>query len=260
MTVVVTDRPAPGVRRLRLEGTDTLNALDETCKDQLLDELAACALDPDTRAVLLTGTGRAFCAGGDVRAMGRRTPLETEAVLAKGRQVVERLTAMPKPVVAAVNGLASGAGFNLALACDVVLAHEKAWFQQSFVRMGLVPDMGGTYFLARQVGVHRAKEIVLSGRRLDAAEAHGLGLVAQVHGDDLDKHAVAYTADLARGATAALGLTAGLLDRAVEGSLQQALDAEGHVQAVASSTQDHQRAVGAFLAKQPLEKVEFTGE
>ena len=260
MTEVVVDRPAPGVRRLRLDGPDTLNALDEGCKDQLLTQLAECAVDPGTRAVLLTGTGRAFCAGGDVRAMGARSPVQTEAVLAKGRQITERLAAMPKPVVAAVNGLASGAGANLALACDVLLAHERAWFQQSFVKLGLVPDLGGTYLLARQVGAHRAKEILLSARRVDAEEAHRLGLVAQVHGDDLPDRAVIYAAGLARGATVALGLTRTLVGRAVEGSLQQALDAEGHAQAVASSTQDHRAAVGAFLAKQPLDDLDLTGE
>jgi 2-(1,2-epoxy-1,2-dihydrophenyl)acetyl-CoA isomerase len=260
MTMLVGDRPAPGVLRLCLDGEDTLNALDEGVKDGLLDALAAAASDGTARVVMITGTGRAFCAGGDVRAMGERTPRQTMAVLAKGRQITERIAVLNKPVVAAVNGLASGAGFNLALACDVVLARDSAWFQQSFVKIGLVPDMGGTYLLARQVGLHRAKEILLSGRRIGSDEARDLGLVAHVYGDDFEERALAYCADMARGATQALALTKMLANRAVEGSLQDALDKEALGQAVAASTGDHRAAVEAFRAKKPLDSIDFTGE
>lgn len=261
MTDLVTDTPAPGVARLRLDGEKTLNALDDGVKDQLLAALARIAGDTSVRAVLLTGTGRAFSAGGDVKAMGERTGPQTMAVLAKGRQIIEGLVALDKPVVAAVNGIASGAGFNLALACDIVLAAEKAWFQQSFVKMGLIPDMGGTYFLAQQVGLYRAKEILLSARRISSAEAAQLGLVAHVHPDDeLEERSVEYCAGLARGATQALAVTKSLTNRAVEGSLQAALDRESLGQAVVSGTGDHRRAVRAFQAKQPLDTVEFEGE
>lgn len=259
MTGLVVEDPAPGVRRLRLDGESTLNALDDEIKNALLAELASVASDPGVTVVMLTGTGRAFCAGGDVRAMGERSALETIAVLDKGRQITERITSMSKPVVAAVNGLASGAGFNLALACDVLLAREQAWFQQSFVRMGLVPDMGGTYFLARQVGHHRAKEILLSARRITSAEAHDLGLVAHVYAEDFEDRALAYCADLARGPGRALGITKALANRAVDVPLQQALDAEAYGQAVASTTADHRLAVRAFKDKQPLDTVDFTG-
>lgn len=259
MTALVVDEPAPGVRRLRMDGEDTLNALDEDFKDALLAELVAIATDSDVRLVLLTGTGRAFCAGGDVRAMGVRSAVETVAVLAKGRRITESLASIDKPVVAAVNGLASGAGFNVALACDVILAHEKAWFQQSFVRMGLIPDMGGTYFLARQVGLYRAKEMLLSARRVTSAEAHELGFVAHVYGADFEERVLAYCADMARGPGQALGITKLLSNRAVEGSLQSALDGEAYGQAVAASTHDHQLAINAFKNKRPLDTVDFTG-
>lgn len=259
MTTLVVDRPATGVLRLRLDGEDTLNALDDGVKAQLLDALAQAAVDDETRVVLITGTGRAFCAGGNVGAMGERSAVETVGVLARGRQITESLTVLSKPVVAAVNGIASGAGFNVALACDIVLAHESAWFQQSFVKIGLIPDMGGTYFLARQVGLYRAKEMLLSGRRVDSQEAQRLGFVAHVYGDDFEQEAVNYCMGLARGATQALAVTKLLTNRAVEGSLQAALDKESLGQAVVSTTEDHRLAVEAFKAKRPLDSIDFTG-
>lgn len=259
MTTLVVDRPATGVLRLRLDGEDTLNALDDGVKAQLLDALAQAAVDDETRVVLITGTGRAFCAGGDVGAMGERSAVETVGVLARGRQITESLAVLSKPVVAAVNGIASGAGFNVALACDIVLAHESAWFQQSFVKIGLIPDMGGTYFLSRQVGLYRAKELLLSGRRVDSQEAQRLGFVAHVYGDDFEHEAVNYCMGLARGATQALAVTKLLTNRAVEGSLQAALDKESLGQAVVSTTEDHRLAVEAFKAKRPLDSIDFTG-
>lgn len=259
MTRVVADTPEPGLLRLRLDGPRTLNALDAAAKDALLDALAGAADDDSVRAVQLTGTGRAFCAGGDLRAMGERTPTETVDVLARGRAIIERIAALRKPVVAAVNGLASGAGFNLALACDIVLAHESAWFQQSFVRIGLVPDMGGTFALTRQVGVHRAKELLLTGRRVDSAEAHDLGIVAHVWGDDFAERALAYCAALAAGPTRALGLTKALADRAAVLSAAAALDQEELAQAVAASTADHRLALAALRSSGSLDAVHFTG-
>jgi 2-(1,2-epoxy-1,2-dihydrophenyl)acetyl-CoA isomerase len=260
VTALVADRPAPGVLRLRLDGEETLNALDDGVKDELLSALARIPSDDETRVVMITGTGRAFCAGGDVRTMGERTAVQTVDVLAKGRQITEGLVSLRKPVVAAVNGLASGAGFNVALACDIVLAHESAWFQQSFARVGLVPDMGGTYFLAHQVGLYRAKEMLLTGRRVRSQEALELGFVSRVYGDDFEEQSLAFCSELARGATQALGLTKLLTNRAVEGSLQTALDQESLGQAVAATTRDHRTAIDAFHHKRPLESVEFLGE
>ena len=259
MTRVHADVPADGVLRLRLDGPDSLNALDDGAKDQLLAGLERAASDPEVRAVMLTGTGRAFCSGGDVRGMGDRTGPQTMAVLDKGRRITERMAAISKPIVSAVNGLASGAGFNLALAGDILVAHESSWFQQSFGRMGLIPDMGGTYFLARQVGFYKAKELLLTGRRLSAEEAQGLGLVAHVWGDDFDEQSLDLTAQLAKGATVALGLTKVLANRSVEGSMQTALDREALAQAVAASTQDHRTAVEAFRSGADLADIRFEG-
>jgi 2-(1,2-epoxy-1,2-dihydrophenyl)acetyl-CoA isomerase len=260
MNAVIADTPTHGVRRLRLNIPERLNALDDHVKSALLTHLAAAADDLEVRAVLITGVGRAFCAGGDVQKMGARVPTETVDVLVHGRRLPELIMGMQTPVVAAVNGAASGAGFNLALACDIVLAHQSAWFQQSFVRLGLIPDLGGSYLLARQVGLNRAKEILLTGRRIESAEAQQLGIVAAVFADDFDKRAVEYAGELAKGPTRALGLTKLLTNRAVESSIQAALDREMLAQGVASSTSDHRAAVEAFKNKHRLETVEFVGE
>lgn len=260
MTRLAIDTPATGVLRLRLDGPDILNALDTKVKTSLIAELTMASREPSVRAVLLTGTGRAFCAGGDVRAMNDRTPSQTADVLTFSREITERLTSTQKPVVAAVNGIASGAGFNLALACDVVVAHESAWFQQSFTRIGLVPDMGGTYLLARQVGLSRAKELLLTGRRIGSAEARDLGLVAHVWTDDFERRSIEYCAELAQGATRALGLTKVLANRAMDLSLRAAMDQEELAQAVASSTADHRDALETFRSTGSLDAVQFKGE
>lgn len=260
MTRLEVDRPAGGVLRMRLDGIDTLNALDDEVKQDLVVALRAVADDREARVVLLTGTGRAFCAGGDVRGMGTRSPAETNAVLTFGRQITEGIANLQKPVVAAVNGIASGAGFNLALVSDIVLAAPDAWFQQSFVRMGLMPDMGGTYLLGRAIGLPRAKHALLTGRRFTAAEGLSLGFVASILEGDFDREAVDYCAELARKAPIALGLTKLLANRAVEGSLSDALDREALAQGVLAATTDHQTAVSTYLAKGDLDLIEFTGE
>lgn len=259
MTALGVDRPATGVLRLRLDGVETLNALDDGVKAALVAALAEAAGDREARVVLLTGTGRAFCAGGDVRGMGTRTPAETNDVLTFGRRITEGIANLQKPVVAAVNGIASGAGFNLALTCDIVLAAPDAWFQQSFVRMGLVPDMGGTYLLARAIGPHRAKAALMTGRRFTAEEGRALGFVADILTGDFDAEAVAYCAGLARGAPIAVGLTKLLANRAVDGSLSDALDREALAQGVLAATADHQTAVSTFLDKGDLDAIDFQG-
>lgn len=260
MTRLVVDRPADGVLRLRLDGLDTLNALDDGVKTELVGALGDAARDDEVRVVLITGTGRSFCAGGDVRGMGARSPLQTNDVLTFGRRITEGIASLRKPVVAAVNGLASGAGFNLALTCDVILAAPLAWFQQSFVRMGLIPDMGGTYLLARSIGLHRAKHALLTGHRFSAHEAHRIGFVSEVLEGEFDDGSVAYCSALARRAPAALGMTKLLSNRAVEGSLSDALDREALAQGVLASTEDHKTAVATFLAKGDLDAVAFKGE
>jgi 2-(1,2-epoxy-1,2-dihydrophenyl)acetyl-CoA isomerase len=259
MTSLDVDRPAPGVLRMRMNGPDTLNSLDEDFKSMLVDALRAAAVDRDTRVVLITGAGRAFCAGGDVRGMGTRTPAETNDLLTFSRQITEGIANMQKPVIAAVNGLASGAGFNLALVADIILAAPKAWFQQSFVRMGLMPDMGGTYLLGQAIGLSRAKAALLTERRFTAEEGRDLGFVAEIIDGDFDATVVDYCAVLAAKPPLALGLTKLLANRGVDGSLSEALDREALAQGLLAATSDHKAAVATFLNKGDVESIEFKG-
>lgn len=259
MTVLDIDQPAAGVTRLTLNGEDTLNALDMAVKVHLLSVLRELADDPLTRVILLTGTGKAFCSGGDVRGMGQRTAAETVEVLSFGRQITEVMINLRKPIIAAVNGLASGAGFNLALASDIIVATPSAWFQQSFVRLGLVPDMGGTYLLARAIGLPRAKHALLTSRRFTSAEALSLGFVSEIFSENFDGQAVALCDALARKAPLALGLSKMLCNRAGDGTLSDALDRETLTQAVLGTTTDHRSAVHHFLNKEDLDRVTFIG-
>lgn len=254
------DRPAAGVTRLRLNGPDTLNALDAGVKSQLVDALRDIAVDRSTRVVLLTGTGKAFCSGGDIRGMGNRSASGTIDVLTFGRQIIEGITGLQKPVVAAVNGIASGAGFNLALSADIILAARPAWFQQTFVRMGLMPDMGGTYLLAQAIGLHRAKNALLTGHRFSSEEAVDLGFASRVIDENFDEEAIFFCSELARKAPLAMGLTKLLANRSVDGTLIDALDREATAQGVLATTSDHKLAVAAFLNKTNLDDIIFTGE
>jgi 2-(1,2-epoxy-1,2-dihydrophenyl)acetyl-CoA isomerase len=260
VTALVVDRPAAGVLRWRMDGIEKLNALDATLRGALVEAISDAADDREARVVLLTGAGRAFCAGGDVSGMGVRSPAETVQLLQFGRRIVEGLAALQKPVIAAVNGIASGAGFNLALAADVVVASPSAWFQQSFTRIGLMPDMGGTYLLAKYIGLGRAKEALLTARRFTAQEGVDLGFVARALDGDFDDAAVAYAATYAARAPLAVGMTKWLVNLAADSTLSEALDREAMAQAVLGTTGDHQAAVAAFLAKQDLDSIVFKGE
>lgn len=243
-----------GVATLTLDRPDALNSLDFTMKASL----AACLRDirdrDDVRAVVLTGAGRAFCAGGDISQWepGAPPPATRRRWLRLLNDVVVPLARLPQPVVAAVNGHAHGAGFSLALAADVVYAAESAVFSLPFTRLGLVPDTGALYFLPRLVGLSRAKELVFSGRRLSAGEALDLGLVTRVVADDeLAGVARGFARTLASGASVALAMTKRLLDQSLGMTLEDMVELESYAEAVAISTEDHLEGVRAFHEKRP---------
>jgi 2-(1,2-epoxy-1,2-dihydrophenyl)acetyl-CoA isomerase len=174
-----------GVATLVLNRPDKLNAFAGDMRERLLEALETVAARPHVRALIVTGAGRAFCAGGDVHHMAalaaRGAPFEDILpLLEAGRRVVERIASLPIPTLAAVNGVAAGAGLNLALACDLRIASDQASFGATFVRIGLHPDWGGSWFLPRLVGVARAKELCWLGDVVDAAEAHRIGLVQRL--------------------------------------------------------------------------------
>lgn len=243
-----------GVATVTLNRPEVLNAFSTPMQRELAAVIARLADDSAVRAVVLTGAGRAFCAGGDIGEMegaADPTPLASRNKLHRMlTSVLMPLVRLEKPVIAAVNGVAVGAGMNLALAADITLVAEQARFSQAFVKVGLVPDTGGLYLLTRLIGLNRAKELCFTGRMLDAREALELGLVNQVvAADELMPRAKALAQELARGATAAIGLTKSLLNVAPTATLEEMAEFESYALAVVLSTEDHREGIRAFREK-----------
>ena len=239
-----------GVLWLTLNRPRARNAMNHELRGQLRDRLAVEANDPGVRAVVIQGDATSFCSGGDIKEMGGDSAVVARK-LREGRSIVESISQLPKPVIAAVRGHASGAGFSIALACDLVVADETAVFQSVFVHRGLIPDLAGTYWLARQVGLYRAKEMIFTGRQVAAQEAHALGLVARLWpAADFAAELRTLASELAGGPTVAYGLAKRLLNRTFETDMSTALELEALAQSVTSSTQDHRDSISAFLNKE----------
>lgn len=252
----MTDQPDPilssveaGVMTITLNRPDTLNALNGDARRGLLAAVNAARRDDEVRAVVLTGAGRAFCAGADLR--GGAGEREFRRVIAEEyNPLVTAIRTLEKPVVAAVNGVAAGAGASLALAADLVVASEEARFVPAFQRIGLVPDSGLTRTLVRALGRHRALEVLLGERQLGAADAEAAGLVAAVvPGDRLAEAAGELARRLANGPTRAIGMTKRLVNAAEDASLVDSLAAEAALQEIAGRTEDHAEGVSAFTEK-----------
>ena len=238
-----------GVQVLTLNRPDRLNAFTKPLLSVLMAALGDAEADQDCRAVLLHGAGRAFCAGQDL------TMVEPGADLGDSldrsfNPLVRRLRAMRLPVVCAVHGVAAGAGANLALACDIVLAGASARFIQSFIRIGLIPDAGGTWTLPRLTGDARARGMAMLGEPVSAAQAEAWGLIWRALPDDeLLPEAERLAAHLATQPTAALALVKQALNASASHSLDQQLDLERDLQRQAGHTPDFQEGVAAFLEK-----------
>ena len=247
MTVLVERHP--GYRMITLNRPDRLNALTAEMADALIAALDEAEADDGCRAVLLTGAGRGFCAGQDLTAVGDG---DLGDLLEHYNAMIRKLRALPLPVVCAVNGVAAGAGANLALACDIVLAAQSASFVQAFARIGLVPDCGGTWFLPRLVGVARARALAMLAEPLPADKAAEWGLIWQAVADErLIEEAHRLTARLARQATQGLALMKRALDAGETNDLDTQLDLERDLQAEAGRTPDYAEGVRAFLEKRP---------
>lgn len=247
MVTVLRSLSPDGVLSLTLNRPDKRNAMNDEMAGELRDHVVAAAADPAVRCVVLAGAGVAFCAGGDIAGMGERTGPEAVARLHSRGTLVEALVHLPQPLVAAVRGAAAGGGFSLALACDVVFASDTAFFRQAFLDLGLAPDMGYTYFLPRQVGSHRAKEITLSGRRIDAAEAHALGIVARVCPDaELDDAVREFAGGLAARSPIAVTATKRMLHTSLGHDLRDAIELEAFAYGVTVGTAEHSAAVARF--------------
>lgn len=233
---------------------ERLNALNIALGEALLKALNDAGEDPDVRTVVLTGAGRGFCAGGDIevlrRAREREDVTELEELLRLGKQIVLAMVAIPKPILAAVNGPAAGAGANLALACGMRMASEFASFTQSFAKVGLFPDFGGTYFLPRLVGPALAMQLILTAETVPAAEALRIGLVSRVASQDRFEEE---TARLAAQLAAAPPIVARGAKQALAGDdreeLEKALDEEIRWQVTCFRSQDCLEGLQAFFEK-----------
>jgi 2-(1,2-epoxy-1,2-dihydrophenyl)acetyl-CoA isomerase len=238
-----------GVLTITLNRPDALNALNATMRRELLAAVKAAGRDDATRAVVITGAGRGFCAGADLR--GGSAEREFRRVIAaEYNPLIEAIRNLPKPVIASVNGVAAGAGMSLAFAADLVVAAEEARFVPAFHRIGLVPDSGLTRTLVRALGRHRALEILVGEREMDAADAHAAGLVAAVvPSDKLADVTRALARRMAEGPTRGIGLTKRLVNAAEDASLADVLTAEAALQELAGRTEDHAEGVAAFGEK-----------
>jgi 2-(1,2-epoxy-1,2-dihydrophenyl)acetyl-CoA isomerase len=248
-----------GVATVTLNRPDALNALTVPMKEQLLGAFRRVGREKAVRAVILTGAGRAFCAGQDLRerlAPGA-VPLGVE-VRERYNPIIRAMRGLPKPIVGAVNGVAAGAGASLAMACDLRIASESASVALAFGRVGLVPDSGASWFLPRLVGAARAAELALLNEPVSAADALRIGLVGRVvPASELAAEAKAVAARLAAGAPKAVALTKRALNAAWDNDLDAALEYEAHLQDLAGRTQDHAEGMAAFMEKR---SPRFTGE
>jgi 2-(1,2-epoxy-1,2-dihydrophenyl)acetyl-CoA isomerase len=232
---------------------ERLNAADRATTADLRDALLAARRDDAIRAVVLTGTGRRFCTGADLAAGGdqpEQSAVTRKVPMGEYSEVAIAIDQMDKPVIAAVNGLAVGAGLSFATACDRRIAAESARFAAIFVRRGLVPDSGISYFLPRLVGMSAALDMVMTGDLIDATRAHHIGLVDEVcPDDDLTERAHAYAARLATGARVAVDLARRAVRRSLERNLEESINYETWAQSVVRGTEDVREGLRAFIEK-----------
>lgn len=246
-----------GIATVVLNRPEKRNALDDGMREELLAALRGLADDKSVRAVVITGTGKAFCAGGDIAAMRERAQAPLGELAFNGwsrqqktHQVVAFLHTLPKPVVAAVNGAATGLGADIALSCDFVVAGEAASFAWNYVLRGLIPDGGGMYFLPRRVGLSKARHLIYSGRTISAAEAQRIGVVDQlVPQDSLLEQARAFIRDCTQGSASAIALSKSILNKSFEMDAEAVFAQGSQAQAICYTSTEHRQSIAAFLEK-----------
>src|SRR5947208_11615727 len=244
------------VLKISMNRPEVYNAFNDTMLDELGEVLEAAAQDPAVRCVVVTGTGRAFGSGQDLRSFATiqasrgDTPIKVSEHLRKYHRIVRAIRTMPKPVIAAVQGVAAGASCNIALACDMRIAADNARFIEAFARIGLVPDAGGGFFLPRLVGFGKALELAMLAEEVSGPEAERIGLVNKcVPVAEFEAATKAFAQKLANGPTRAYGLIKELMNKSLESDLTTLLRLEGELQDKAFRTEDHREGVAAFLQK-----------
>lgn len=243
-------KKANGVLSLQLNRPESLNAFSPEMILRLTEEIQAAGGDPEIGAVILSGAGRSFSAGGDVKTMGQAGPVETYEHIGKLNELVLAMRSLEKPIVAAVHGFAAGAAFNLALASDIILAAEDSKFVMSFAQVGLISDGGGLYFLPRLIGPYRAKELFFTAEPITAELAHEWGIVNRLYPlADLEQEAMRFAARLANGPSQAFGQLKKITDQSAISGLPDILEQERITQAMMVTTDDHLEGVSAFKEK-----------
>jgi enoyl-CoA hydratase/carnithine racemase len=246
-----------GIATLTLNRPDKRNAMSDDMRNEFIHALERVSADKAIRALVLTGAGKGFCAGGDIAGMERRLNAPAGEVGFNGWHRQQRvhhtqslLHTMPKPVIAAVNGAASGLGADTALACDFIIASEWASFTWSYIHRGIIPDGGGMYFLPRRVGLSKAKELIFTGRKVDLEEALALGIVdRRTSAERLLVDAQAWAAELSKGSATALALGKTILNQTFELSAQQIFAQGSQAQGICYTSTEHRESVVAFLAR-----------
>jgi len=244
-----------GVGIITLNRPDRLNAFNDELSFQFQDALKEMEKDKEIKAIILTGAGRGFCAGQDLQSRniaheGGERPSLGESIRRRYNPLVIKLRRMEKPIIAAVNGVAAGAGMSLAMLCDYRIVHDKVSFIQSFTKVGLIPDSGSTFILPRMIGYTKAFELMLSAEKFSAQEALEYGLINKIVAEDqLMTEAVALAEKLALGPTKAFGLTKRALNRAIFHDLEELLEYEAQLQEIAGRSDDFAEGVKAFVEK-----------
>ena len=247
-----------GIATIALNRPDVYNALNDEITFELQDALKVSAKDETVRVLVLTGEGKAFCSGQDLKASAGQKRSFLDSLHKRYNPIIRAMREMPKPILCRLNGVAAGAGCSLALACDMIIASEDATLIEVFINIGLVPDSGSAYFLPRLVGSAKAFELCAMGNKVKAAEALKIGLVSRVvPTDQLDAAVTEYTDYFSKAPTKAIGIIKKMLNKSATSTLDEMLDYEAYSQETAGSTYDHQEGVKAFLEKR---KPQFLGK
>ncbi|HOY04938.1 MAG TPA: enoyl-CoA hydratase-related protein [Saprospiraceae bacterium] len=247
------------VARITFNRPQVFNSMHQAMRAELLEALDICAEDPGVRAILITGNGRAFCAGEDLQEVTDPNGPSLTTIISTGyNPIVQKIRNLEKPVVMAVNGVAAGAGANIALAGDVVVASMSASFTQAFSKIGLIPDSGGTWTLPRLVGFQRASALMMLSDKINAEDAQTMGMVYKVfHDETFLAESIELAETLAQMPTRGLALTKKALNASFDNSFSEQLTLEDTLQSEAGSTADYREGVAAFLEKR---KPVFLGE
>jgi len=247
------------VGRITLNRPEKYNSIVREMALSIQNTLANCESDDSIRCILITGAGKAFCAGQDLKeAIDPQGPEIEQIVREHYNPIIKRIREIEKPVIAAVNGVAAGAGANLALACDIVTATQSAKFIQAFSKIGLIPDSGGTYFLPRLIGLSKAAAFMMTGEPVSSEKAEALGMIYAVYEDaEFESKTLELARSIAAMPTKGLGYTKRLLNQSFNNSLEDQLDLEAATQSLSAHADDHKEGIQAFLEKRTPK---FTGK